>query len=362
MKTHLFFAGKKSNNRQGECEYRHECGYGYEYEYETGCPTLRAFLRRVGRDSRGFVRSSHGKATALTMIALLLFCVLAAGQQSTAPAVTAPAVSAPPVNAPYAGATISDFRGRVSIQLPGQSSLSEPSRGILLPPETTINTGEGRLLLRLSDGSDILVRPNTKLVLKQPETNAWRYLQLFIGRIHTQIQKHLGGTPPLQIGTPSAVISVRGTVFEVEVDRRGVTQVDVDEGIVELDSLGGRGEAVLITAGFSSRVGLSSGPEVPRPTHDLRPELDRPGHHRNDGTGGHDDDPIKRLEASDRDRHDHGDGHGHGEGPGSGTSGGGSTSGGGTSGGDGHDSGSDGHDSGSDGDHHSGGTKPPDAC
>ncbi|MBZ5522412.1 MAG: FecR family protein [Acidobacteriia bacterium] len=287
-------------------------------------------------------------ALRFTMTGLLLFCGIAVAQQAPAPA----------VSAPFAGATISDIRGRVSIQLPGQAGLSEPTRGTLLPPETTISTDDGRLLLRLSDGSDILVRPHTRLVLKQPETNAWRYLQLLIGRIHTQIQKHLGGTPPLQIGTPSAVISVRGTVFDVEVDRRGVTEVDVDEGIVELDSLSGRGEPVMITAGLSSRVGLESGPEVPRPTHDMRPDLDRPQRH-DDRNSHDDDDPIKRLEASDRDHRDHGDihgdSHGHGEGPG------GSTSGSGQSGSDGggQQSGSDGHDSGSDSDHHNSGGKPP---
>jgi len=277
---------------------------------------------------------------------LLLFCGLAAAQQTAPPAATI---------APFAGATISDVRGRVSIQLPGQASFSEPARGTLLPPETTISTDDGRLLLRLSDGSEILVRSHTRLVLKQPETNAWRYLQLMIGRIHSQIQKHLGGTPPLQIGTPSAVISVRGTAFDVEVDRRGITEVDVQEGTVELDSNSGRGEPVLITAGFSSRVGHESGPEAPRPTHDLRPDLDRPRH--NDDRGGHDDDPIKRLEAADRDHRDHGDVRGRGEGPGPGGTSGGSQTG--SDGGQSSGSSSDGGRSGSDSDHHGDGTKPP---
>ena len=52
----------------------------------------------------------------------------------------------------------------------------------------------------------------------------------------------MGGSPAFQIGTPSAVISVRGTKFNVEVDRRGFTEVDVDEGVVELEAVTGRGE------------------------------------------------------------------------------------------------------------------------
>jgi hypothetical protein len=222
---------------------------------------------------------------------LLISGILAAQEPKAAPA-----------HAPYAGATISDFKGKVSIQLPGQS-LRSPNRGDVLPAETQINTGDGRLLLRLSDGSDLLVRPNTRLVLKQPETNGWRYLQLLLGRVRAEIQKRLGSTPGFQMGTPSAVISVRGTKFEVEVDRQGLTEVDVQEGVVQLDSVKGLGESVLIRAGFSSRVGFASGPESPRRTRDMRPELDRPGHGHDHDSGG-DDDSIKRLRSSKDGHHD----------------------------------------------------------
>ena len=276
-----------------------------------------------------------------TMIGLVLYCVCAAAQEAPTAA----------VSAPYAGATISDFKGKVSIQLPAQA-FSAPVRGESLPPDTTVSTDDGRLLLKLSDGSDVLVRAHTKLLLKQPETSGWKYFQLLIGRVRTQIQKRLGGSPAFQIGTPSAVISVRGTKFDVEVDRRGFTQVDVDEGVVELEAITGRGESVMITAGFSSRVGMETGPEVPRPTQDLRPQLDRPNRGDNGNSGSDDDDPIKNLAASDqRNSGDH-----HGGDP-SGSDGGGHSSG--SDGGDqksGSDSGS-----GSDrsGDDHHHGSKPP---
>jgi len=281
-----------------------------------------------------------------TMISLVLFCVCAAAQE-------APTAS---VSAPYAGATISDFKGKVSIQLPAQA-FSAPIRGESLPPDTTVSTDDGRLLLKLSDGSDVLVRAHTKLLLKQPETSGWKYFQLLVGRVRTQIQKRLGGSPAFQIGTPSAVISVRGTKFDVEVDRRGFTEVDVDEGVVELEAVTGRGESVMITAGFSSRVGMETGPEVPRPTQDLRPQLDRPSRRDNGSSGADDDDPIKNLAASDqRSPGDH-----HGGDP-SGSDGGSHSSG--SDGGDqksgsdgGQSTGSDDHDRSGD-DHHHGG-KPP---
>lgn len=291
------------------------------------------------------------KPSFILSILIVFSCALARAQQ------VPPAVA----SAPYAGATISDFKGKVSIQLPAQT-LGAPVRGEILPPETTVNTDEGRLLLKLSDGSDVLVRPHTRLLLKQPETSGWKYFQILIGRVRTQIQKRMGGSPAFQIGTPSAVISVRGTKFDVEVDRRGFTEVDVDEGVVELEAVTGRGESVLITAGFSSRVGMETGPEVPRPTQDLRPQLDRPGRRDNPSQSLDDDDPIKDLRAADQ--RDSGDHHGgdpggsdsgsHSSGSDNDHSGSGSGSGSGSDGG----SGSDDH-SGSGDDHHHGG-KPPD--
>src|SRR5580765_947087 len=280
-----------------------------------------------------------------TIIGLVLYCICAAAQEAPSPA----------VSAPYAGATISDFKGKVSIQLPAQA-FSAPIRGEILPPDSTVSTDDGRLLLRLSDGSDVLVRAHTKLLLKQPEASGWKYFQLLIGRVRTQIQKRLGGSPAFQIGTPSAVISVRGTKFDVEVDRRGVTEVDVDEGVVELEAVTGRGESVMITAGFSSRVGLETGPEVPRPTQDLRPQLDRPSRRDNGVSGADDDDPIKNLSASDqRNSADHHGGDVSGSDGGSHSSG--SDSGDHSSGSDSDHSGSDDHDRSGDDRHHGG--KPP---
>ncbi|HSM87375.1 MAG TPA: FecR family protein [Candidatus Limnocylindrales bacterium] len=273
----------------------------------------------------------------LQLLFVLFCCILTSAQEK----------QVAPLNAPFAGATITDFKGKVSIQLPSQS-LSAPSRGEVLPAETLISTQDGRMLLRLADGSDVLVRPNTRLLVKQPESGNWRYIQLLIGRVRAEIQKRLGGSPGFQIGTPSAVISVRGTVFEVEVNRLGFTEVDVHEGVVQLDSAKGMGESVLVRAGFSSRVGFESGPETPRPTRDMRPELERPGRH-DDRHSDHDEDSLKRIEASSGDHHDGSDSQHETSGSSSGSSGSGDLS-----GSDTKDTGADDH-----GGHSDSGSHPP---
>src|SRR5215471_6341072 len=131
----------------------------------------------AARRLRSFRGDTMKSKLTLTIVFLALYCACAAAQQ--APAATA--------SAPYAGATISDFKGKVSIQLPAQA-FAAPVRGEVLPADTTVSTDDGRLLLKLSDGSDILVRPHTRLVIKEPESSAWRYLQLLIGRIRSQVK------------------------------------------------------------------------------------------------------------------------------------------------------------------------------
>jgi len=68
--------------------------------------------------------------------------------------------------------------------------------------------------------------------------NAWNVrdlIDLLVGRIRVHIE-HLGTVPnPNRILTPTAVISVRGTTFDVSVDDADeTTTVEVDEGLVEV--------------------------------------------------------------------------------------------------------------------------------
>jgi len=178
---------------------------------------------------------------------------------------------AAPTSAPFAGATISQWKGNIHLNLPGQPS-STPTLGETLPPGTVLDTGGGRLLLQLADGSQVLIRAHTRLMVQQPTPSDRGYFQLLLGRIRATINKRTGGAPPFELGTPSAVIAVRGTQFEVEVNQRQETEVDVFEGLVEVI---GRhsGATVLVGPGSSTRVGMSTPPETPRPTAELHPNM-----------------------------------------------------------------------------------------
>jgi len=183
--------------------------------------------------------------------------------------------SSAPTTAAIAGATIAEWKGDIRLSLPGQLP-SNPLRGEQLPPGTILDTGSGRLLLRLSDGSEVIVRAHTRLQVQQPSLTDPSYFQLLLGRIRALINKRTGGAVPFELGTPSAVIAVRGTQFDVEVNPRNVTEVDVVDGLVEVYGKNINGGSVLLEPGFSTRVGMDSGPEQPEPTSEIRPEVERP--------------------------------------------------------------------------------------
>ena len=180
------------------------------------------------------------------------------------------------VSAPLAGGIISDWTGNVQVQLPGKPS-SKPSRGEMLPEGSIISTNDGGVLLTIrSDESKVLIRPRTRIILHQPSSTNWNTLEVLLGRIRAYIQKRTGGAPPFQLGTPSAVIAVRGTRFDIEVNGRGTTEVDVFDGLVEVAGAGIQGQAVLVGPGFSTRVAVGGAPETPVPTREIRPDVDSP--------------------------------------------------------------------------------------
>jgi len=218
------------------------------------------------------IRSSHGVRVSFfgsCLVVLPIWAALVCAAQAQVSPLSSPA--------PIAGAIVREWKGEVHVQLPG-ASLTRPKRGQILPSGTLVETGSGRLLLVLrTDESEILIQPHTRLVAKEPASGAWNTLDITLGRIRAYIRKRTGGTPPFQMGTPSAVIAVRGTRFDVEVNARGVSEIDVFDGLVEVASPGIAGASVLVSPGFSTRVGIGKPPETPVPTREIRPGVDVPG-------------------------------------------------------------------------------------
>jgi hypothetical protein len=110
------------------------------------------------------------------------------------------------------------------------------NEGSMVQVQEMIVTGpDGHAVFQVSDGSTFEVYPNSNLVFRKNAWNVKDMIDLLVGRIRVHIE-HLGNVPnPNRILTPTAVISVRGTTFDVTVDENDeTTMVEVEEGLVEV--------------------------------------------------------------------------------------------------------------------------------
>jgi len=128
------------------------------------------------------------------------------------------------------------------ISLTGQVSVLRDSQpwalniGDLVQIQQVIVTGpDGSAKFQVSDGSEFEVYPNSNVVFRKNPGNLRDLLDLFVGRVKIHIQKWGAQPNPNRVLTPAAVISVRGTTFDVSVnDDDESTTVSVEEGTVDV--------------------------------------------------------------------------------------------------------------------------------
>lgn len=200
-----------------------------------------------------------------------------------------------PTALPVGSATVAELKGAVEVHSPQGESITA-QRGTVLAAESKIDTAKGSVLLDLQDGSQVLVKPNSHVVLKAPNQDKGYWLELLLGKINAKVQKRQGNAPSFRMGTPTAVITVRGTRFLVDVDKKEHTRVEVYEGLVEVSGFLPGATPVLVRPGFSTGVEQNRPPEQPRGI-DNRENRDMENHWNPGGApGGHGED--------DRDQHE----------------------------------------------------------
>jgi hypothetical protein len=163
-------------------------------------------------------------------------------------------VSLAPLQAQDTAAKALVINGDVSVMRDGGPwALFE---GNAVRPRQIVKTGpDGYAKFQVSDGSTIEVFPNSQVIFRGNPPSWKDLLDVVIGRVKVYIQ-HLNGIPnPNNVSSPTAVISVRGTVFEVVVeDEDGTTFVSVDEGLVAVRSKAPAGGEVFLHPAESIRV------------------------------------------------------------------------------------------------------------
>jgi mannose-6-phosphate isomerase-like protein (cupin superfamily) len=141
----------------------------------------------------------------------------------------------------------------------GPALLVTASRGSFsLTPGFELNPGDridtrsgGRVVIDLSDGSMVVVEPQSLVLLKDyRQADSLRELfEITLGRVRVTINHYAGRPNPYRMNSPTASIAVRGTQFSIDVAADGETQVTVYEGAVQVTSLSDPGRSVLVEAG-----------------------------------------------------------------------------------------------------------------
>jgi ferric-dicitrate binding protein FerR (iron transport regulator) len=145
-----------------------------------------------------------------------------------------------PAQAPEPSMFGSEGAARV-IQLTGQVSVLKDSTpwalqlGSHIQVRQIIITGaDGFAVFQVSDGSTFEVFPNSRVTFRANPSNWKDLLDVWLGRVKVHIERLSGQPNPNTVKTPTAVISVRGTTFDVAVEDEMSTLVAVEEGVVEV--------------------------------------------------------------------------------------------------------------------------------
>jgi hypothetical protein len=144
----------------------------------------------------------------------------------------------------------------------GQVSLMKDGRvdkplyaGSTVNAQEIIVTGPNSFAsFHLQDGSTFEVYENATVIFRQDWPGWSHLLNVIMGRVKVFID-HSKGPNSNSVTTPTAVISVRGTVFDVVVeDADGTTLVSCDEGLVQVQNVTAPGMEPLLHPGESVRI------------------------------------------------------------------------------------------------------------
>jgi len=133
-------------------------------------------------------------------------------------------------------------------------SLLTPGKSVQVGDE--VRTGpDAQLILEVPDGSYMVVSENSKLIVEDFWSGNLRSLMnLMAGRVRFYVQR-LGGRPnPYRVTTPTALIAVRGTTFEVYIDEAQFAEVRCLEGRVAVETVGLPDREVILEAGRKTLV------------------------------------------------------------------------------------------------------------
>jgi len=180
------------------------------------------------------------------------------GQRVNIPVRLLPGV---PINA-----VVSYVYGEAKVQKEKKTVWSVLTLGEAVPQGSRIRTGKASSVeLTFEDKNSLFIKSNTELGIsssqKRGETYRVNQFYLETGRVINKLKQATGSDSRLEITTPSAIASVRGTEFRVSVDQEAATRAEVLEGTVNVS---GQDKTLAITQGEGTYVAKGAPPIAPQ--------------------------------------------------------------------------------------------------
>ncbi len=172
--------------------------------------------------------------------------------------------------------------GDVEIQRSQQTSWQKVILNATVGEGDRIKTAlNSRVELEMPDGTQLKINENTvfdinEIKIQEEDQEDRQSFTIWAGNIWAKFKKIISGRQERRIESPGAVVAIRGTTLEMEVDQNQITRVRVEEGIVVVASKDVEGE-VTVSANQETYVARGSAPTIPqafqRPS-DIQPETD----------------------------------------------------------------------------------------
>jgi len=143
------------------------------------------------------------------------------------------------------------------------SPLAASTQTVRIGDELRTGPG-GTVMLELPDSSYMVVSENTTLTIQDYWSGNLRSLvNIMAGKVRFYIQR-LGGRPnPYRVMTPTALIAVRGTTFDVSMDEAQNAEVRCLEGSVAVEAVGLSDREVILEPGRKTLVRPGEYPMTP---------------------------------------------------------------------------------------------------
>jgi hypothetical protein len=172
---------------------------------------------------------------------------------------------------------VSSLNGKAEIRSASSSvfqALTISTRQVQVGDQIRTFSGAS-VVLTLPDSSYMVVSENTDMIIQDFWSGGLRStVNLMLGRVRFFINA-LGGRPnPYRVQTPTALIAVRGTTFDVVVDPAQFTEVFCFEGQVAVESAGLSDREVILNPGWHTLVSPGRYP-LPPVSNDVALVVDR---------------------------------------------------------------------------------------